>query len=217
MTNSIRILVVDDHTLVRSGFRLLLEQVADFTVIGEAENGQKALDLIEIEQPDIVITDIAMPVMTGLVLAARIRTKWPAVRCLLLSMHNTPQYVRSALDAGAAGYLLKDCVDSELETAVRTVVHGGSYLSPALSQTMIDGLVKRTSDSPSALETLTARQTQVLTQIAEGYTTKQIALNLGVSPKTVETHRTQLMNRLEIFSVAELVRLAIREGLIEIG
>ncbi|MCL4110396.1 UNVERIFIED_CONTAM: hypothetical protein GTU68_025408 [Idotea baltica] len=217
MSAAVRILVVDDHTLVRSGFRLLLEQIEGFTVIGEAENGQKALELIETEVPDVVIADIAMPVMTGLVLVATVRSRWPDVRCLLLSMHKTPQYVRSALEAGAAGYLLKDSVDSELETAVRTVVEGGSYLSPALSQTMIDGLTNRTGNSPGVLESLTARQIQVLTQIAEGFTTKQIALNLDVSPKTVETHRTQLMNRLGIFSVAELVRVAIREGLVAMG
>ncbi len=216
MTSEIRIMVVDDHSLVRSGFRLLLEQISGFSVIAEAASGEAAVEIITSDQPDVLITDIAMPGMSGLDLVTEVRSTWPDIRCVLLSMHKTSQYVRSAIEAGAAGYLLKDSADSELETAVRTVVSGKSYLSPALSQAMIDGVVNGGAGSVRPLDLLTARQTEVLKQISSGYTTKQIALNLGLSPKTIETHRSQLMARLDIYSVADLVRLAIREGLIEI-
>ena len=217
MNSIVRIMIVDDHTLVRSGFRLLLEQIDGFEVVGEAPNGQQALDLMDAAHPDVLITDIAMPVMTGLQLISEVKTRWPGVSCILLSMHKTSQYVRSAIEAGASGYLLKESVDSELELAVRTVFGGESYLSPALSKTMIDGLANRDARAIGGLESLTSRQIEVLKQIAEGFTTKQIAVNLEVSPKTVEAHRAQLMSRLEIYSVADLVRLAIREGLVEVN
>lgn len=214
MNADIRIMIVDDHSLVRSGFRLLLEQVDGFQVVAEAEDGEKALDILRIGQPDVLITDIAMPGMSGLELVKHVSKTWPAVRCLLLSMHKTSQYVKSAIEAGAAGYLLKDSVDSELEAAVNTVAAGNSYLSPRLSQAMIDGVVNADGSTGGPLQSLTARQLEVLKQIAEGFTTKQIAMNLELSPKTVETHRAQLMSRLDIYSVADLVRLAIREGLV---
>lgn len=207
---TIRIVIVDDHTLVRSGFRLLLEQIEGFTVAGEAENGKKALELITAEQPDVVITDMAMPVMTGLDLVQNVHSRWPDVKCILLSMYKTRQYVKSALAAGAVGYLLKESVNSELEVAVKTVISGRSYLSPSLSLTMDGDAIEQ-----GGLGVLTARQVEVLRQIAEGFTTKQIAMNLKLSPKTVETHRAQMMSRLEIYSIAELVRLALREGLID--
>lgn len=215
MTDAIRILIVDDHTIVRSGFRLLLEQIEGFDVVGEAEDGAAALDLIESTSPNVVITDLAMPGIAGLELVSRIKAGWPDIACILLSMHKSAQYVKSALKAGAVGYLLKDSAGSEVEVAVRAVVRGESYLSPAASRPVIDDFVSPPAPANS-VALLTDRQIEVVKQMAEGFSTKEIAANLGLSPKTVETHRAQLMKRLDIYDVAGLVRFAIREGLVNL-
>lgn len=208
MSNPIRIVVVDDHNLVRAGFRMLLEHVTDFDVVGEAANGVDALKVVAELKPNIVVTDIAMDKMTGIELTGELHKSEPDVRCIVLSMHKTTPYVKSALSAGACGYLLKESVDAELELAVRAVFRGDTYLSPAVAGLLVGG--------PNDKPVLTKRQTEVLTAIAEGLTTKETALRLGVSPKTVETHRAELMKRLDIYDVAGLVRYALREGYVEL-
>lgn len=204
MSAPIRIVVVDDHNLVRAGFRLLLESIEGLQVVGEASNGTDALRVIDETTPNVVVTDIAMDGMNGIELTAELQKREADIRCIVLSMYKTAPYVKSALSAGACGYLLKESVDAELELAVRSVFRGDTYLSPAVAGLLLSG-----SDTQPVL---TKRQTEVLKAIAEGLTTKETALQLGVSPKTVETHRAELMKRLDIYDVAGLTRYALREG-----
>jgi len=219
--NSTRILLVDDHLLVRAGLRTLLEQMPGTEVVGEASNGREALDLIKAAPPDVVLMDITMAEMNGLVATAQITHDFPQVRILMLSMHATKEYVTQALQAGASGYLLKDAAPTELELAIRSVMRGEKYLSPAVSTHVIADYLQRTTGSTSRVDTmissttpLTLRQREILQLIAEGNTTKEIAAKLTLSVKTVETHRTQLMERLDIHDIAGLVRYAIRIGLV---
>lgn len=217
-----RVLLVDDHLLVRAGLRTLLEQMPGTEVVGEASNGREALDLIKANPPDVVLMDITMAEMNGLVATAQITHDFPAVHILMLSMHATKEYVTQALQAGASGYLLKDAAPTELELAIRSVMRGEKYLSPAVSTHVIADYLQRASggaSSRSETETssstpLTLRQREILQLIAEGNTTKEIAAKLTLSVKTVETHRTQLMERLDIHDIAGLVRYAIRIGLV---
>jgi DNA-binding NarL/FixJ family response regulator len=220
--NPTRVLLVDDHLLVRAGLRTLLEQMPGTEVIGEASNGREALDLIKANPPDVVLMDITMAEMNGLVATAQITHDFPQVRILMLSMHATKEYVTQALQAGASGYLLKDAAPTELELAIRSVMRGEKYLSPAVSTHVIADYLQRTSGGTtsrtdteiSSSTPLTLRQREILQLIAEGNTTKEIAAKLTLSVKTVETHRTQLMERLDIHDIAGLVRYAIRIGLI---
>lgn len=220
--NSTRVLLVDDHLLVRAGLRTLLEQMPDTEVVGEASNGREALDLIKANPPDVVLMDITMAEMNGLVATAQVSHDFPQVRILMLSMHATKEYVTQALQAGASGYLLKDAAPTELELAIRSVMRGEKYLSPAVSTHVIADYLQRASgnltskaDTASSSTTpLTLRQREILQLIAEGNTTKEIAAKLTLSVKTVETHRTQLMERLDIHDIAGLVRYAIRVGLV---
>ncbi len=210
----IRILLADDHTLVRAGIRALLEQLDDLEVVAEAADGREALELTEVYLPDVALLDIAMPEMNGLEVARRLQKKRPEVRVLLLSMYSNEEYVSEALACGAAGYVLKDASVAELDLAVHAVARGESYLSPAVAKQIVSGQVQPGGDAPSGLQRLTPRQREVLQLIAEGNSTKQMARKLGVSVKTVETHRAQLMDRLDIHDVAGLVRYAIRTGLV---
>lgn len=217
----IRLILVDDHLLVRAGVRLLLENIPDFQIIAEAGNGLDALDLIKESLPDIVILDIALPGLNGLDVTERIKRDFPNVKVLLLSMHNSEEYVLKAMRLGASGYLLKDTGPSELELALRAVARGESYLSPAISKHVIDGYVQRTNqaaaESSSATQPviqLSPRQEEILKLIADGHTTKEIAQHLGIKVKTVDTHRTSLMKDLDIHDIASLVRYAIRIGLV---
>jgi len=217
----IRVILVDDHTLVRAGIRLLLQGVPEVEIVAEAGNGYDALQLVEKHLPDVVLADIAMPGLNGLDLTARIAEKYPKTRVLLLSMHANEEYVLQALRLGAAGYLLKDAGTTELELAIRAVANGEAYLSPAISRHVIDGYVQRlNSKSHDDIAeahphgNLSTRQRQVLQLIAEGYTTKEIAQKLGIHVKTIEAHRTRLMNDLDIHDIAGLVRYAIRIGLV---
>ena len=212
---TIRVLIADDHTLVRAGIRALLQGLEGVEVVAEAGDGREALALVEAHRPDILLTDIAMPHMSGLELAGHVARKPASTRVIILSMHATEEYANRALEAGASGYLLKDSGLAELELAVRAVAGGGTYLSPAVSKHVIADYLRRTGGVPAELERLTPRQREVLRLIAEGGTTKAIARLLGVSVKTVETHRAQLMDRLDIHDVAGLVRHAIRIGLVE--
>jgi len=209
-----RALLVDDHALVRAGLRTLLESIDGLTVIAEAGNGAEALQLASEHRPDLVVMDIAMPQLGGLDAAARIREMLPDTRVLILSMHASDEYVRRALRAGASGYLLKDAAAVELELAVRAVVRGETYLSPRVSTQVVDQYVRGPGVPQGPIDTLTPRQREILKLIASGRSTKQIAHDLGLSVKTVETHRAQLMERLGLRDVASLVRLAIRAGLV---
>jgi DNA-binding NarL/FixJ family response regulator len=211
----IRVLIADDHALVRAGIRALLQSIAGFEVVGEAADGRDALSLIKAQHPDLVLMDTSMPGLNGVEAAARVTKDFPKVRVLMLSAHADEEYVRQALRAGAAGYLLKDAGTAELELAIRAVARGETYLSPSVSKHVIADYLRRAGTEFGSLELLTARQREVLQLIAEGYTTKEIARTLHISDKTVETHRMQLMDRLDIHDVAGLVRYAIRVGLVK--
>jgi DNA-binding NarL/FixJ family response regulator len=215
----IRVLLADDHTLVRAGISALLKTLAGIEVVAETGDGREAVELARTHRPGVVLMDIAMPGLNGLEAASRIVRDQPETRVIVLSMHATEEYVLQALRAGAAGYILKDAATVELELAIRSVVRGETYLSPAVSKHVVEGYVRRVGEqTPPAvagpLERLTPRQREILQLIAEGYTTKEIASRLDLSVKTVETHRTQLMQRLGIHDVAGLVRYAIKSGLV---
>lgn len=210
----IRVLLADDHELVRAGFRSLLRAVPSVEVVAEADDGLRALELVRAHQPDIVLMDITMRGLNGLEATLRIAKEHPRVRVVILSMHKSEEYVLQALRSGAAGYLLKDAPPSELDLAIRTVTRGDTYLAPAISRQVIDRYLERTSDNPLPTDLLTPRQREILQLIAEGHSTKVIAGRLQVSVKTVETHRAQLMERLSIHDIPGLVRYAIRVGLI---
>ena len=210
---TIRVLLADDHSLVRAGIRSLLGAMADVQVVAEASSGEEALELAARHQPDIVLMDIAMKGITGLDAAARMREALPGVRVLILSMHSGEEYVLQALRAGAAGYLLKDAATGELELALRSVMRGESWLSPAVSRQVVEGYVQR-ANADATPDVLTARQREVLRLVAGGKSTKEIAFFLNLSVKTVETHRAQIMERLGIRDVPGLVRYALRTGLV---
>jgi DNA-binding NarL/FixJ family response regulator len=210
---AMRVVLADDHALIRAGLRALLQSLEGVQVVGEASNGHEALEVIERQQPDIVLMDIAMPGLNGLEAATRIAKQWPTVRVIMLSMHANEEYIRQALSAGAAGYILKGAEPAELELALKAVLRGETYLTPGVSKRIVqDYLQGREKAGP--LQELTSRQREVLQLIAEGYSTKDIAKKLDVSVKTAETHRTELMSRLGIHDVAGLVRYAIRIGLV---
>ena len=213
MKKNLRIVLADDHALVRAGFRALLQSLDGIEVVAEAENGAQALELIEHHLPDLVLMDIAMPGLNGLEAAARAAKSAPEVKIIILSMHANEEYVLQSLKAGAKGYLLKDAGLAELQLALESVSSGQTFLSPAISKHLIDAYVERTSDGMEPFSILTSRQREILQLIAEGDTTREIAQKLGVSVKTVETHRTQLMQRLDIHDLAGLVRYAIRLGI----
>ena len=215
-SNSIRVLLADDHSLFRAGIQALLIQIDGVEVIGEADTGRKALDLVRSHTPDVVLMDIAMPEMNGLETASRVTKEFPSVRVIMLSMHAGEEYVMQALRAGASGYLLKDAATSELELAVRAVARGETYLTPTISKRVIDDYLMRTTGTSSSTDQLTKRQREILQLIAKGYTSKEMAQMLNLSPKTIETHRTQLMKQLDIHDVAGLVRYAIRVGLVAV-
>jgi DNA-binding NarL/FixJ family response regulator len=211
--SSLRVLLVDDHALVRAGMRSLLRDIEGVEVVGEAADGAEALVLAERERPDAVLLDIAMKGMNGLEAAARFRELHPGVKVLVLSMHASEEYVLQALRAGVVAYLLKDSATAELELALRSVMRGETYLSPAISRQVVEGYVQRVG-AGSSDDPLTPRQREVLKRMAEGSSTKEIAFDLGLSVKTVETHRAQIMERLGIRDVAGLVRYAMRTGLV---
>jgi DNA-binding NarL/FixJ family response regulator len=212
----IRVLLADDHALVRAGIRSLLSGLPGVEVIGEAHDGREALRLTLEKRPDVVLMDISMPSLNGLEAAGRLAKECPTARVVILSMSATEEYVAQALRAGAAGYLLKDAEPAELELAVRAAARGETYLTPAVSKKVVADYVQRLNvPAAGPLDLLTPRQREVLQLIAEGRTTKEIARVLNLSVKTVETHRTQLMDRLDLHDVAGLVRFAVRVGLVE--
>jgi DNA-binding NarL/FixJ family response regulator len=212
--NAIKVLLADDHSLFRAGVHALLSNIDGVDVVGEADTGRKALEMVGARAPDVVLMDIAMPEMNGLETTTRVTKEFPSVRVIMLSMHAGEEYVMQALRAGASGYLLKDAATSELELAVRAVARGETYLTPTISKRVIDDYLMRTTGSQGPVDQLTKRQREILQLIAKGYTSKEMAQMLNLSPKTIETHRTQLMKQLDIHDVAGLVRYAIRVGLV---
>ena len=215
MTSATRVLLADDHALVRVGIRSLLSTISGFDVVGEAGTGHEAVELADQLRPHVVLMDIAMPGISGLDATARLVERHPEIHVIILSMHASEEYALQALRAGAAGYLLKDADLLELERAIVAVARGETYLSPAISKHVIADYKRRVAEQPEPIDRLTPRQREVLQLIAEGLSTKEIAFKLGLSVKTVETHRAQLMERLEIRDVAGLVRFAIRSGLVD--
>jgi DNA-binding NarL/FixJ family response regulator len=212
--SKVRVLLADDHTLVRAGIRALLEKIAGFEVVAEASHGREAIELIQKHLPEIAILDITMKEINGLEVAARVTREFPSVKSIILSMHAAEEYVMRALQAGAQGYLLKDAAKSELELALKAVVSGQTYLSPSISRRVVEGYLSRARTGCHATEALTLRQRETLQLLAEGRTVKEIAFMLSRSVKTIEAHRAELMRRLNIHDLPGLVRLAMREGLI---
>jgi DNA-binding NarL/FixJ family response regulator len=209
-----RVLLADDHTLVRAGIRALLAAIPGVEIVGEADDGQRALALIVETRPDVALVDISMPGLNGLDLAARVAHDAPQTRVALLTMHGTPAHVAQALRAGVKGYLLKDGAADELPLLLRAVMRGETYLSPAISRHVVDGFLGRDASPARADDGLTPRQREILQLVAEGKSTKDVARLLDLSVKTVEAHRGQIMQRLEIHDLASLVRYAIRTGLV---
>jgi DNA-binding NarL/FixJ family response regulator len=212
--NRIRVLLADDHNLVRAGLRALLEAMPGVEVVGCVEDGRKAIELARERNPSVALLDIDMPGLNGLEAARRLRAESPQVRVVILSVHDNEEYVRQALRAGAAGYLLKDAAPAELTLALQAVARGETYLSPAISRRVIEDYLRGGPEAPTAFERLTPRQREVLQLIAEGRSTKDIARLLDLGVKTVETHRAALMQALDIHDVAGLVRYAVRHGLV---
>jgi DNA-binding NarL/FixJ family response regulator len=210
----IRVLLADDHALVRAGIRLLLEKLPDIEVIAEASDGREAIRLVEKHEPHVLLTDIAMPVLNGLEVTRHLAKTFPQVRVLILSMYSDEAHAFLARRAGAAGYLLKGSVREELKMAIRAVAQGGTYLSPPVAKMKIREYSGQVNSKPCPPRKLSPRQEQVLQLIAEGKTTKQIALALNIGIKTVESHRRQLMERLDLHDIASLVRFAIKIGLV---
>jgi DNA-binding NarL/FixJ family response regulator len=214
MSASVRVLLADDHTLVRAGIRALLNELPGVQVVAEAGDGREAVDLAKVHQPNLILMDISMKGLNGIEATAQLKRESPDVRVIILSMHASEEHVAQALRAGASGYMLKDAATQELALAVAAVTRGEAYLSPLISKQVVDSYVQRRGVDNSPLDLLTSRQRQILQLIAEGKSTKQIAHLLNLSVKTVETHRAQLMERLEIRDVPGLVRYAVRVGLV---
>jgi len=212
----IRILIADDHKLIRSGLRLLVEQQSDFSVVGEASDGREAVSLAKSLQPDVAVMDISMPNLNGIEAAHQITEHYPGTGVIILSMHPDESYILRALQAGAKGYLLKDSAESDLILAVRAVAGGKSFFSPAVSRVLLDDYVRKLkrSGTEDAYDLLTAREREVLQLVAEGNSNKDVANLLNLSVYTVETHRSNIMQKLRLKGVPELTLYAVRKGLI---
>jgi DNA-binding NarL/FixJ family response regulator len=205
----VRVVLADDHDLVRSGIKALLSMIDGVDVIAEARDGQELIGLVENLSPDIVMTDISMPGMDGITAISEIHGKHPEVRMLVLSMYDTVDFVKRAVANGACGYLMKDAPPFELEQAVRSVMATGSYFSPAIAQRLLQ------PSEPTVDDELTHRQVEILKLIAQGRASKEIAYELGLSPKTVDVHRARIMERLQLNDIASLTRYAVRKGLVK--
>jgi len=212
MNKKTRILLADDHAVVRQGFRMILGAQTDMEIVGEVGNGREAVAMTEQLKPDVVVMDVAMPELNGIEATRRIAETQPHTKVLALSMHKDSVYVREILRAGARGYLLKDSIDVDLLAAVRAVAKGEGYLSPAVSDTVLSDYRKHVTDP---LDLLSSREREVLQLIAEGKTNKDIATLLNLSVYTVDAHRGRIMEKLNLHSTSELVRFAVRKGLID--
>jgi DNA-binding NarL/FixJ family response regulator len=213
---SIRIVLADDHTLMRRGLRLVLEREHDFAVVGEASNGREAIDLVIRENPDVVILDLAMPLLNGIEAAKRIYDERLKTSVVILSMHSDEGYILKALRAGASGYLLKDSAETDLIHAIRAVCSGKAFFSPAVSKVLADDYIRQIQQQgvEDPYDLLTPRERELLQLIGELKSTKDIANLFGISPHTVDTHRTHLMQKLNVHSIPELIICAMRKGLI---
>ena len=206
-----RVLIVDDHTLVRAGLSRLLQTFAGLDVVAEASNADQAIDLAQIHRPDLVLLDLSLPGRTGLEALSGILEPTPGTRVVMMSMHDDPQHVRDALDRGAAGFVVKDAAPIELELALRTAASGEVFLSPRISSRMIAPLLGRgRNDKPEGVAALPPRQREILARIGHGLSSKEIAAELGISVKTVETHRARMMETLGCRRASELVLLAVK-------
>jgi DNA-binding NarL/FixJ family response regulator len=214
-----KILLVDDHKIVREGFRILIEkESSSMEVVGEATDGKTSLELAQKLKPDVVIMDVAMPGLNGIEATRHMTLDLPGVKVIILSMHSEKRFVTSSLKAGAMGYLLKDCAFRELAEAIRCVLRGQVYLSPKITGIVIEDYIHRvTKTEPKDASVLSAREREVLQLLTEGQGTKDIADRLNISVKTVETHRMQIMTKLDIHTIAELTKYAIREGITSLG
>ncbi len=212
---NVRILLADDHAMLRDGVRMVLESHPGFEVVGTADNWRDAVRLAEELQPDIAVVDVAMPELNGLEATRAIRNTSPETAIVVLSMHEGEEYLREALRAGAAGYVLKRAAAKELVGAINAVRRGDKYLDPALTDTLISDYVRQVERGDDTPDSLTERELEVLKLVAEGHTNRQIALQLNISIKTVQTHRANLMDKLNLHDRTELVRYAIRRGLIQ--
>jgi len=213
---STRVLLADDHTLVRHGLRKILEEQPGWEVVGEAGNGREAVQLALTTSPDVAVLDIGMPLLNGIEATRQIVRKTPGAQVLILSMHADEAYVARALDAGARGYLLKDSADSDLIRAVTAVSAGKSFFSPAVAKVMLDDYVRRRADKGfvDRYDTLSEREREVFQLVAEGHSNKEIADVLSVSPATIETHRAHVLQKLALHNTTELVLFAVRRGII---
>ena len=207
-----RILLVDDHAVVRQGFKMLLDAQPDMEIVGEASNGREAVETAEALRPDVVVMDVAMPELNGIEATRRLTASTPHTRVIALSMHKDSVYVREILRAGARGYLLKDSGAEDLVSAIRAVAKGESYLSPAVSNAVLDDYRKHVTNP---IDLLTSREREVLQMLAEGKTNKEIAGVLNLSVYTVDAHRGRIMEKLNLHSINDLVRFAVRNGIIE--
>jgi DNA-binding NarL/FixJ family response regulator len=209
-----RVLIADDHTILRHGLSHSIGQEHDMEVVGEVDEGHKAVELARELTPDVVMMDISMPDLNGIEATRMIQRESPKTRVIALSMHSSKRYVREMFKAGAVGYLLKECEFEELIGAIRLVAQGRTYITPAVTGTLLESCVEDESQAgQSAFSVLTQREREVLQLIAEGHTTKQVARRLYISPKTVEAHRLKVMNKLDIDNIAQLTKYAIQEGL----
>ena len=214
--SGLRLLIADDHTLVRQGIRKILEAQAGWTVVGEAGDGRNAVRMALELMPDVVILDIGMPLLNGVDVVQQISRRLPAARVLVLSMHAADVYVTRAIRAGAAGYILKDSADVDLIRAVTAVAQGKSFFSPAVARVLLDEYVRQLADRgiTDRFDTLSEREREIFQLVAEGFSNKEIAGQLGISPGTVETHRARIMEKLDVHSAAEIVLYAVRKGII---
>jgi len=212
-----RILLADDHTILRAGLKMMLNAQPDMEVVGEAQDGRQAIQEAQRLQPDVVLMDITMPDMNGIEATKHIKRNHPAARVLILTMHEHDEYVFQALRAGASGYMLKEAADTDLINALHIIQSGQFYLSPAAQSVMVGDYLQRvrTGEEKDSYSSLTEREREILKLVAEGHTNNQIAERLVISPKTVDTHRTHIMDKLNLHSRAELVKYAMRRGLLE--
>ena len=219
MTEKIRVLIADDHTIVREGVRLLLQAQPDIEVVGEAADGEQALALVRQLHPDLVVMDIQMPNWNGLQATRAIKTELPQVHILALTMYESDEYFFQVLAAGASGYILKKAASTDLLAAIHAVHHGDVFLYPSVARRLVTDYLTRVNsgEEQSSYDGLTAREREVLKLIAEGHTNQVIAEKLVISPSTVQTHRNRIMQRLNLHSRAELIKYAMRKGLIDTG
>ena len=210
----IAILLADDNRMMREGLRALLERQSDMKVVAEADDGRTAVELARRHKPSVAVLDLTMPVLNGIEATRQLAEADLGTKVIILSVHSEKRFVTEALRAGAVGYVLKDCAFEELANAIRIAAAGQTYLSPAIARTVVEGYLGRSPrQRPTAFIVLTDRERQILQLLAEGRSAKRIAMDLGVSIKTVETHRANIMKKLGLHSIAELTKYAIREGL----